>query len=531
MPGPVAEAAAMTLAATIGTAPLLALHFEQVSPASLPANLLAAPAVAPIMWLGMLAAAAAQVSPGARRAAQRARRRRCSPTSRWLAHAAGAAPGPRCRCGSARRAVLGARVRGAGCAVLAAALRVVGGRLAAAGGRACARRPALAAVGGAGAPSRSPCSAGAPRSAPAPGELVVSFLDIGQGDATLIQRGGASVLFDTGPPDGPIVRRLREAGVERLDALVLTHAEADHEGAALPVMRAFPPRLLLDGGAGWPTARAARAARGARARAASAGSPPAPARRSRSAACDLRVLWPPPRRRAGAAEGDPNDRARRRAPSARALRPAAARRRRVRRHRRAAAARVEALKVAHHGSADPGLPALLERAAARGRGDRGRRARTPTATRRRRRWRPCAPSRTSCRTDRDGTVRLRVSRRARCDWSARVRRCGRESLGRRLDSAAVPAFKAAYLIHGDDHGRIAERRARLRAMAEAETGIGGRRGVRGRRLHAGGGRRRAVGDDVRDRPPVRDRRRRRALEGRRGRAGGRARWRGWTPRR
>jgi DNA polymerase-3 subunit delta len=37
----------------------------------------------------------------------------------------------------------------------------------------------------------------------------------------------------------------------------------------------------------------------------------------------------------------------------------------------------------------------------------------------------------------------------------------------------VPAFKPAYLIHGDDHGRIAERRARLRAMAEAETGSGG----------------------------------------------------------
>lgn len=33
----------------------------------------------------------------------------------------------------------------------------------------------------------------------------------------------------------------------------------------------------------------------------------------------------------------------------------------------------------------------------------------------------------------------------------------------------MPAFKPAYLIHGDDHGRIAERRGRLRAMAEAES--------------------------------------------------------------
>ena len=37
----------------------------------------------------------------------------------------------------------------------------------------------------------------------------------------------------------------------------------------------------------------------------------------------------------------------------------------------------------------------------------------------------------------------------------------------------MPSFKAAYLIHGDDHGRIAERRSRLRALAEAESGAQG----------------------------------------------------------
>jgi DNA polymerase-3 subunit delta len=37
----------------------------------------------------------------------------------------------------------------------------------------------------------------------------------------------------------------------------------------------------------------------------------------------------------------------------------------------------------------------------------------------------------------------------------------------------MPAFKPAYLIHGDDHGRISERRARLRSMAEAESGAQG----------------------------------------------------------
>jgi DNA polymerase-3 subunit delta len=37
----------------------------------------------------------------------------------------------------------------------------------------------------------------------------------------------------------------------------------------------------------------------------------------------------------------------------------------------------------------------------------------------------------------------------------------------------VPALKPAYLIHGDDHGRIAERRANLRTLGEREAGAAG----------------------------------------------------------
>lgn len=37
----------------------------------------------------------------------------------------------------------------------------------------------------------------------------------------------------------------------------------------------------------------------------------------------------------------------------------------------------------------------------------------------------------------------------------------------------MPTFKAAYLVHGDDHGRISERRAKLRSLAESESGSGG----------------------------------------------------------
>src|SRR5829696_10325139 len=62
VPSTLAEAAALTIAATLGTAPLIAHHFDRVSLASLPANVLAAPAVAPLMWLGMVAAALGQVT-------------------------------------------------------------------------------------------------------------------------------------------------------------------------------------------------------------------------------------------------------------------------------------------------------------------------------------------------------------------------------------------------------------------------------------------------------------------------------------
>ena len=53
----------MTIAATAATAPLIAHHFETVSIVSLPANLVALPAVAPVMWLGM-AVGGSRAAPG-----------------------------------------------------------------------------------------------------------------------------------------------------------------------------------------------------------------------------------------------------------------------------------------------------------------------------------------------------------------------------------------------------------------------------------------------------------------------------------
>ena len=211
MPGPVADVAAITIAATVGTAPLMALHFEQVSLAALPANLLAAAAIAPMMWLGMLARGGGAGRAGARAPVQRAQRAAAGVRRVGRAHVRGRARRPSCRCGSARRP----RWRGAYAALAAAIAR----RRARPGGappRGVGARPprprrvaALAAVALAAPRLRGRRSTTGSVAPPAPGELVVSFLDIGQGDATLLQKDGAAVLVDTGPPGGPILRRLR----------------------------------------------------------------------------------------------------------------------------------------------------------------------------------------------------------------------------------------------------------------------------------------------------------------------------------
>src|ERR1700712_3198808 len=56
-----AEGIAVTVAATLATAPLIAHVFEEFSLTSLVANVLALPAVPPAMWLGMITAALAQI--------------------------------------------------------------------------------------------------------------------------------------------------------------------------------------------------------------------------------------------------------------------------------------------------------------------------------------------------------------------------------------------------------------------------------------------------------------------------------------
>ena len=83
---------------------------------------------------------------------------------------------------------------------------------------------------------------------PVPSTLYVTFLDVGQGNATLIRRHGFAVLVDAGPPDAHLARRLHEFGVHRLDALVLSHPQADHVGGAAEVLDTVPVGRVLDPG-------------------------------------------------------------------------------------------------------------------------------------------------------------------------------------------------------------------------------------------------------------------------------------------
>jgi competence protein ComEC len=90
-------------------------------------------------------------------------------------------------------------------------------------------------------PSASPSPQAAPRAPPAVGEpLRVTFIDVGQGDATLLQVPGATLLIDTGRHDrSDLVPALRVLGVEVIDVVVITHGHADHIGQLDTVLQAF----------------------------------------------------------------------------------------------------------------------------------------------------------------------------------------------------------------------------------------------------------------------------------------------------
>lgn len=74
-----------------------------------------------------------------------------------------------------------------------------------------------------------------------PDTMEVHFIDVGQGDATLIKCGEHSMLIDTADDSkGTAIQNyLQKQNVEKLDYLVLTHPDADHIGGAPVVITKF----------------------------------------------------------------------------------------------------------------------------------------------------------------------------------------------------------------------------------------------------------------------------------------------------
>jgi competence protein ComEC len=342
LPEPIAAGTAVTIAATVATAPLMALHFGQVSLVSLPANVAALPAIAPVMWIGMLASAAAQVSvlpAQLLNALDAYLLGYISSIARWSARMPGAVWKLEIR--SALAVAVAYGLIGLGCIAIARPRRRV----------TAAALAALLVAGGV-ALSRE-------RTPPPPSSFRATFLDVGQGDATLFQAPGASVLVDGGPPGADVVPKLRRHGVGSLDLVVLTHGQRDHEGGLEAVVRSVPVRLLLDGAAGSRDARHARIvttarARGTRVVTAAAG------QSLRLGPLRVQVLSPP-RGTVPDPDEDPNLRAVVLAVSYGTLdffMPADAESDVT---SALALPAVEVLKVAHHGSADEGLRSLLDR--------------------------------------------------------------------------------------------------------------------------------------------------------------------------
>jgi competence protein ComEC len=214
-------ALAVSIACTAATAPVALAFFGRTSlVGSLPANLLALPAIAPLLWLALASCALWPVAPGA------------SATLDAAVGALGAYIGV--------VAHLGWWLDGAlpGRALLCAL---------AAGGFAWTlrRRPAVTIAGGLVGLTAGLLLPSGRSPPPPPRSLRVTFLDVGQGDAALIEAPGLRALVDTGPPAARVETILRRRGVTSLDAVLLSHDELDHDGRTAAIVRSLRVALLV----------------------------------------------------------------------------------------------------------------------------------------------------------------------------------------------------------------------------------------------------------------------------------------------
>jgi competence protein ComEC len=192
---------------------------------------------------------------------------------------------------------------------------------------------------------------------PPPKGLRITFLDVGEGDSTLLQTPDGAVLVDAGPPEANVSGQLRRLGVRRLDALLLSHPQRDHIGGAPELLSKLPVAFVLDPGV--PSnesyeldARHEAARRGVPFRLARAGE------EIDLGDLRLRILWPRNSRPSGGDDNESAIVALASYGSTDVLLPADAESNIT---LPLGIGPLEVYKVAHHGSSDDGLPELLQR--------------------------------------------------------------------------------------------------------------------------------------------------------------------------
>ncbi len=331
----------LVVAAACGlvTAPIVWLHFGQVAFWTVPANVAAEPAMPPLISLSLAAAAVEPLSPGVATALAWL----AGWCAWWIALVARVvASWPSAQISSPLAIAVAFGVVGA--ALLVRRLPRYGRPTALAAIASVALTLAVAAWATRPQPSWEP-----------PAGLRVTFLDVGQGDSALLEVPGGAVLVDEGPPEADVVGQLRSLGLRSLTAIVLTHPQRDHIGGAAAVLDGLAVGTVADPGIEAPSADHDAAVAAARGR-----SVPIVVVHAgevfRIGKLRLRILWPDD---PGLPSEDPNQHAvvalasfgstdvlltadaESDVTSRLPLRP------------------LEVLKVAHHGSEDPGLPDLL----------------------------------------------------------------------------------------------------------------------------------------------------------------------------
>jgi competence protein ComEC len=88
---------------------------------------------------------------------------------------------------------------------------------------------------------------------PGAGEVWMTMLDVGQGLAVVVRTRHHVAVFDPGPRysqnfdagESVVVPYLRQAGVRRIDRLVISHGDRDHAGGADSVLSAMPVDRIM----------------------------------------------------------------------------------------------------------------------------------------------------------------------------------------------------------------------------------------------------------------------------------------------